>query len=230
MWKTLGDREGSGKGENAQARAKRLFADAAASVLARPEVSKMVTPMEKILIDRKLGVQAKKKGNPKYREMVSEALRAAEGSIKQLESTLDAVVDEYLDAADNEAVRGCGSRREEIGHLERNIAQLSERLDAAREGNGPLAGNMPAQAVARQKLRNNHRIKLFVLGNGSAGKTQICRRLNDQAFDPNIPSTHGIDLGKITLISANEDKPEIVAHVWDFGGQDIYHGWTACPS
>lgn len=155
MWKTLGDKEGSGKGENAQARAKRLFADAAASVLARPEVSKMVTPMEKILIDRKLGVQAKKKGNPKYREMVSEALRAAEGSIKQLESTLDAVVDEYLDAADNEAKsEEYGSRREEIeGIIERNIAQLSERLDAAREGNGPLAGNMPAQAVARQKLR-----------------------------------------------------------------------------
>lgn len=155
MWKTLGDKEGSGKGENAQARAKRLFADAAASVLARPEVAKMVTPMEKILIDRKLGVRAKKKGNPKYREMVSEALRAAEGSIKQLESTLDAVVDEYLDAADNEAKsEEYGSRREEIEDIiERNIAQLSERLDAAREGEGPLAGNMPAQAVARQKLR-----------------------------------------------------------------------------
>lgn len=155
MWKTLGDKEGSGKGENAQARAKRLFADAAASVLARPEVAKMVTPMEKILIDRKLGVQAKKKGNPKYREMVSEALRAAEGSIKQLESTLDAVVDEYLDAADNEAKSGeYGSRREEIeAIIDQNITQLSERLDAAREGRGPLAGNMPAQAVARQKLR-----------------------------------------------------------------------------
>lgn len=155
MWKTLGDKEGSGKGENAQARAKRLFADAAASVLARPEVAKMVTPMEKILIDRKLGVQAKKKGNPEYREMVSEALRAAEGSIKQLESTLDAVVDEYLDAADNEAKsEEYGSRREEIeGIIEKNIDQLSERLDAAREGKGPMAGNMPAQAVARQKLR-----------------------------------------------------------------------------
>lgn len=155
MWKTLGDKEGSGKGENAQARAKRLFADAAASVLARPEVAKMVTPMEKILIDRKLDVQAKKKGNPEYRAMVADALKAAEGSIKQLESTLDAVVDEYLDAADNEAKsEEYGSRREEIeGIIEKNIDQLSERLDAAREGEGPMAGNMPAQAVARQKLR-----------------------------------------------------------------------------
>ena len=155
MWKTLGAKEGSGKGENAQARAKRLFADAVASVLARPEVAKMVTPMEKILIDRKLGVQAKKKGNPKYRAMVADALKAAEGSIKSLQTTLDNVVDEYLEAADNEAKsEEYGSRREEIeAIIDQNITQLSERLDAAREGKGPMAGNMPAQAVARQKLR-----------------------------------------------------------------------------
>jgi hypothetical protein len=155
MWKTRGDKEGSGKGENAQVRAKRLFADAVASVLARPEVAKMVTPMENILIDRKLGVRAKRKDNPKYRKMVADALKAAEDSLKQLEATLDAVVEEYLDAADNEAKsEEYGSRREEIEDIiEKNIAQLSERLDAAREGKGPLAGNRPAQAVARQKLR-----------------------------------------------------------------------------
>ncbi|GIV03844.1 MAG: hypothetical protein KatS3mg015_2674 [Fimbriimonadales bacterium] len=155
MWKTMGDKEGSGKGENAQARAKRLFADAVASVLARPEVVKMVTPMEKILIDRKLGVRAKKKDNPKYRKMVADALKAAEGSLKQLEATLDAVVDEYLEAADNEAKsEEYGSRREEIeAIIDQNIARLSERLDAAREGEGPLAGNLPAQAVARKRLR-----------------------------------------------------------------------------
>lgn len=155
MWKTMGDKEGSGKGENAQARAKRLFADAVASVLARPEVVKMVTPMENILIDRKLGVRAKKKDNPKYRKMVADALKAAEGSLKSLQTTLDNVVDEYLEAADNEAKsEEYGSRREEIeAIIDQNIAQLSERLDAAREGKGPLAGNMPAQAVARQKLR-----------------------------------------------------------------------------
>lgn len=196
MWKTLGDKEGSGKGENAQARAKRLFADAVASVLARPEVVgivgtsftpervvRMKTGKERVVpslsefkpglvIDRKLGVQAKKKGNPKYRKMVSEALRAAEGSIKQLESTLDAVVDEYLDAADSEAKsEEYGSRREEIEDIiEKNIDQLSQRLDQTRtpkkkqergsdgkvhwvDDFGPLSGNMPAQAVARQKLR-----------------------------------------------------------------------------
>lgn len=78
-----------------------------------------------------------------------------------------------------------------------------------------------------QGQADNQRVKLFVLGNGSVGKTQICRWLNDQAFDFSIPSTHGIDLGRVTLIPASEDKQEVIAHVWDFGGQDIYHGTHA---
>ncbi len=203
MWKTLGDKEGSGKGENAQARAKRLFADAAASVLARPEVAKMVTPMEKILIDRKLGVRAKKKDNPEYREMVSEALRAAEGSIKQLESTLDAVVDEYLDAADNEAKsEEYGTRREEIeAIIDQNIAQLSGRLDAAREGKGPMAGNMPAQAVARQKLR------MYRDAQGQIDAVKF-----DEAFDerdnnrPGTPEFEKDDNGPIFHAADSEER------------------------
>lgn len=155
MWKTQGDKEGSGRGENAQARAKRLFADAAAAVLARPEVKRIVTNLEGVVVDRRLGVQAKRKGDPEYREMVSEALRSAQGSIKMLESTLSTVMEEYLEAVDNEAKsEEYGSRREEIEAIvEQNIQQLGERLDAAREGKGPLAGNTPAQVVARQKLR-----------------------------------------------------------------------------
>lgn len=179
MWKTLGDKEGSGKGENAQVRAKRLFADAVASVLARPEVTGIVdtsyTPERVaemrsgkqriapavselrtgLVIDRKLGVLAKYKRNPKYRALVAAALKAAEGNIKSLQSTLDNVVDEYLEAANNEAKsEEYGSRREEIeAIIDQNIAQLSEWLDAARKAYGPLALNAPAQAVARHKLR-----------------------------------------------------------------------------
>lgn len=83
------------------------------------------------------------------------------------------------------------------------------------------------RADLNQGQADNHRIKLFVLGNGSAGKTQICRRLHGQAFDPSIPSTHGIDLDPLPLILASENSPAIMAHVWDFGGQDIYHGTHA---
>jgi internalin A len=42
-------------------------------------------------------------------------------------------------------------------------------------------------------------VKVLFLGNGGAGKTQLCRRLRNLLFDPNIPTTHGIQLGEITL-------------------------------
>jgi internalin A len=40
-----------------------------------------------------------------------------------------------------------------------------------------------------------------VLGNGGVGKTQLCRHLAAEAFDPTVPSTHGIALRTITPAS-----------------------------
>jgi internalin A len=66
-------------------------------------------------------------------------------------------------------------------------------------------------------------VKVLFLGNGGAGKTQLCRRLRDLPFDPNIPTTHGVQLGQTTV--ELDDFPEPVQlNLWDFGGQDIYHG------
>jgi internalin A len=58
-----------------------------------------------------------------------------------------------------------------------------------------------------------------VLGNGGVGKTQLCRQLAGEAFDPAVPSTHGIALR--TIAPASEGDPTY--YLWDFGGQDIYH-------
>jgi internalin A len=66
-------------------------------------------------------------------------------------------------------------------------------------------------------------VKVLFLGNGGVGKTQLCRRLRDLEFDPSVPTTHGIQLGKMTF--ALDGFPEPVRlNLWDFGGQDIYHG------
>jgi internalin A len=61
------------------------------------------------------------------------------------------------------------------------------------------------------------------LGNGGAGKTQLCRRLLDLPFEPSIPTTHGIQLGQTTAELENFPEP-VRLNLWDFGGQDIYHG------
>jgi internalin A len=64
-------------------------------------------------------------------------------------------------------------------------------------------------------------IKVFVLGNGGVGKTQLCRRLRKEPFDPEVPTTHGFQLGHVKLM-INGKKVRL--NLWDFGGQDIYHG------
>ena len=76
MWKAQGDKEGSGKGENVRSRAKRLFADAVASVLARPEVDKMVTPITpKLLLDRENQIFAKRAPQSDARRAAAEKER-----------------------------------------------------------------------------------------------------------------------------------------------------------
>jgi internalin A len=68
-------------------------------------------------------------------------------------------------------------------------------------------------------------VKLLLLGNGGVGKTQIARWLSGAAFEPTWDSTHGISI-------IGQSRPDSIAarlhlRMWDFGGQDIYHGTHA---
>ncbi len=65
--------------------------------------------------------------------------------------------------------------------------------------------------------------KVFVLGNGRVGKTQLVRRLRGEPFDPAEPSTHGIRVTGLNLEVPDLEMP-VRLNVWDFGGQDVYHG------
>ncbi len=78
----------------------------------------------------------------------------------------------------------------------------------------------------QQGEAESHEIKLFILGNGRVGKTQLFRRLRGDAFVADQPSTHGIQLGRFAL-SAHDDGRPVFLNVWDFGGQDIYLGTHA---
>ena len=71
--------------------------------------------------------------------------------------------------------------------------------------------------------RTDAEVKVLFLGNGGVGKTQLCRRLRDLPFDPNIPTTHGVQLGQTTAELDGFPEP-VRLNFWDFGGQDIYHG------
>jgi internalin A len=80
-------------------------------------------------------------------------------------------------------------------------------------------------AVSETGSRCND-VKVFVLGNGGVGKTQLVRRLTGEVFDPSTPSTHGISLGRLDVGPAAGPDDSGIAF-WDFGGQEIYHGTHA---
>jgi internalin A len=69
-------------------------------------------------------------------------------------------------------------------------------------------------------------VKLMVLGNGRVGKTQICQLLRGEGYDDQIPSNHGIMVDSAPL-PQGEGRAPLWLHLWDFGGQDIYHGTHA---
>jgi internalin A len=71
-------------------------------------------------------------------------------------------------------------------------------------------------------------VKVILLGNGSVGKTQLCRRFRGKPFDESIESTHGVQIWREELyIQAGDQDQAFHVNWWDFGGQDIYHGTHA---
>jgi GTPase SAR1 family protein len=65
--------------------------------------------------------------------------------------------------------------------------------------------------------------RLIILGSAGAGKSTLTRRLNGDASFPHIKdTTHGVDT------NVKLDLDGIKTHVWDFGGQVIYHASHKC--
>ncbi|MEG4628778.1 leucine-rich repeat domain-containing protein [Microcoleus sp. AR_TQ3_B6] len=65
--------------------------------------------------------------------------------------------------------------------------------------------------------------KLLIVGEGGSGKTTLANKLlnPDYELKEQEPSTEGIDVIRWEFTQAN-GKPFRV-HIWDFGGQEIYH-------
>jgi len=63
--------------------------------------------------------------------------------------------------------------------------------------------------------------KLIFVGQGSAGKTTLARRIIDDQADLPDPNkrTRGIDIDPWYF----DKQKKYLAHIWDFGGQDVYY-------
>lgn len=75
------------------------------------------------------------------------------------------------------------------------------------------------QSLHDEKILINE-LKVILLGEGSAGKTSLVKRLIGEKFDPNETQTHGILLKNWYF---SNEGTNIVVNIWDFGGQEIMH-------
>src|SRR6266568_2872488 len=113
----------------------------------------------------------------------------------------------------------------EIGQLT-NLHQLD--LD-----NNPDLLTPPPEIVARgtkdtlaflrelqQHSIERYESKLLIVGEGGTGKTSLLRALRGDTFEPHLSMTHGIEIGNLQLSYLHHN---LLLHVWDFGGQHIYH-------
>lgn len=76
----------------------------------------------------------------------------------------------------------------------------------------------------QQGTEKIYEAKLLILGAGGAGKTTLARRLM-HGMEAKMPteheSTHGIEIHP--LVFTLDTNRKFRAHLWDFGGQEIYH-------
>ncbi len=81
--------------------------------------------------------------------------------------------------------------------------------------------------AAKYSVEKAYEAKILIVGEPSAGKTTLMELLFDRNFivpQPEQPSTLGIEV-KPNRLFANplNNLPDIKAHIWDFGGQDIQY-------
>lgn len=69
--------------------------------------------------------------------------------------------------------------------------------------------------------RRLNEVKVVFLGEASAGKTSLVKRLMGEQFDDKESQTHGIRIRKMPFDMSDGDT--VAAHLWDFGGQEVMH-------
>lgn len=73
---------------------------------------------------------------------------------------------------------------------------------------------------SQPRNEKNEVVKLMLTGNGNAGKTTLlCALKSDHCGhdDDYHKTTHGVQMETLPL-------PGIIYNIWDFGGQEVYHG------
>lgn len=144
MWKTFGDKskgETSGGKEGDTARARRLFNEAVASVLARPDIESLETSLSGLKIDSK-GTEAEPKIDPVLREQIAHELNKASGSLSEIKAGLQRMFKGYS-AALTQGNLGKQAVYTFEDQLRTRVDQASKAVEAATTA--------PQRAVLRER-------------------------------------------------------------------------------
>ncbi len=90
-------------------------------------------------------------------------------------------------------------------------------IEIAHAGTSAILSFWDEIALAGQSSQKE--IKLFLVGNATAGKSSIAHALSMGVFTPGILSTVGGNLG----IQWFPSKTNYTVNIWDFGGQEYFH-------
>ena len=90
-------------------------------------------------------------------------------------------------------------------------------LEIVEQGHAAIVAWMTDFAQGEKPLNE---VKVILVGEGSAGKTTLRKRLTGIDPDPHESQTHGIEIHDFEMPCGKE---KILVHFWDFGGQEIMH-------
>lgn len=131
----------------------------------------------------------------------------------------------YLDLSDNQLevfVPPAGADKLEHVFLQGNKDLGTPPPEIVARGRYELAQYF--QALRKQGSTKLYEAKVLILGAGGVGKTTLRRKLLNGIGAP-MPteeeSTHGIEVEDMAFKCTETDH--FLAHLWDFGGQEIYH-------
>lgn len=104
------------------------------------------------------------------------------------------------------------------------FARLPELVRFRFDGN--LVREVPHDALAylraiAQRTVSLKEAKLVLVGDGMVGKSSLLAALAGDQFDPDRPTTHGLETREL-LITDSDGKAQGKLQCWDFGGQTQY--------
>ncbi|MEZ4987881.1 MAG: COR domain-containing protein [Saprospiraceae bacterium] len=137
----------------------------------------------------------------------------------------------HLDLSGNQ-LREFSIRLFEVPKLERlflnNNPLISPPLEIVEQGNAAILRHFEElEATKAEDIRPLNEAKLIIIGQPRAGKTSLRYKLRDteRIMPKEEESTRGIDVEQevFSYTDGESKTQEFKYHIWDFGGQQIYH-------